>query len=518
MAETLADMIRNQARTTGDRLALSCQGTSLTYGELDERSNRVAQGLLAEGVERGERVAYLEKNSLEHFEVMLGAAKAGAVFCPVNWRLAPPEIAQVVDDARARVLVVGAEFVPVVDEIEPKLTAVERVVVIGEHPRHERYADWRDRHDAADPEVHTEPGDVVLQCYTSGTTGLPKGAMLSSTSLFAMAPAIQRFLGFDDDTVSLQVLPVFHAAVTGWVILGFSCGVHNVMTRDVDPAEILEVIPRYGVTHAAMVPAVFQFLLMTPGVERTDFTSLRIFHYGASPISEDLLTRALATFGCGFVQSYGLTETCGAAVTLGPEEHEPAGPNAHRLRSAGRPLPGVGLRIVAPDGTDVPTGEIGEIWINSPANLVGYWNLPEATASALTPDNWFKTGDAGYVDADGYLYIADRVNDMVISGGENIYPAEVENVLMSHPGVADVAVIGVPDDRWGETVKAVVVRAEGADVSEHDIVDYCRGRLARYKCPTSVDWIDVLPRNPTGKILKKDLREPYWSGTDRRVH
>jgi acyl-CoA synthetase (AMP-forming)/AMP-acid ligase II len=229
----------------------------------------------------------------------------------------------------------------------------------------------------------------------------------------------------------------------------------------------------------------------------------------------------MAKFGCGFVQAYGLTETSGGVVLLHPEDHDPGGPLAHRLQAAGRPMPGVELRIAGPDGEELPTGQVGEVWIRSPSTMLGYWNQPEATQAAVTDDGWFRSGDAGSVDSDGYLYIRDRVKDMIISGGENVYPAEVESVLMGHPAVADVAVIGVPDDRWGETVKAVVVpsaeRDDDPDALELELLAWSRERLAGYKCPTSVDWAEMLPRNPSGKILKRDLRAPYWTGHERQV-
>ena len=265
------------------------------------------------------------------------------------------------------------------------------------------------------------------------------------------------------------------------------------------------------------VPAVLQFLLMTPGVEDTDFSSLRMITYGASPISEKVLVASMERFGCDFAQAYGLTETSGGVVLLHPEDHDPGGPRAHRLRAAGRPVPGVELRIVTADGSSAPTGEIGEVWIRSPSTMTGYWNKPDATTDAITPDGWFRTGDAGRLDDDGYLYIEDRVKDMVITGGENVYPAEVESVLMSHPSVADAAVIGVPDERWGETVKAIVVPAPGVTADADELIAWCRERLAGYKCPTSVDWAEMLPRNPSGKILKRELREPYWGDRERQV-
>ena len=531
MPETLAELIREHAATGGDRIAFTFVDTDhtttdLTYAELDERSSRVAQGLVAAGIGTGDRIAFLDKNTPELFVALFGAVKVGAVLVAVNWRLAPSEIAYIVNDARAKLLIVGPEFTSVVDTVADQLGTVSTILVLDEgkghtgkdgDSHHETWSTWVSRHPATDPNLPTDAGDVAVQFYTSGTTGLPKGAMLSHHNLFAITPLQSEVLRFTPDAVNLVTMPLFHIAGTGWGLLGLYHGVHNVMLRDVDLTQILDVIGRYGITHAVLVPAVMQFLLVTPGIEDADFSSLRLLVYGASPISEEVLVGCLERFGCDFMQVYGLTETNGGIVQLPPADHDPRGPNRHRLRAAGIPFPGVELRIVDSEGNECPTGDVGEIWIKSPSNLVGYWNLPEATAAALTPDGWFRSGDAGYLDADGYLYIADRVNDMIISGGENVYPAEVESVLMSHPAVADVAVIGVPDERWGETPKALVVRAPGAAPGEHEIIEWCRQRLAHYKCPTSVDWIEVLPRNPSGKILKRELREPYWAGRDRQV-
>jgi len=262
---------------------------------------------------------------------------------------------------------------------------------------------------------------------------------------------------------------------------------------------------------------------MVPGAAEADYSSLQVLVYGASPISEDVLANSVKVFKCKFWQAYGLTETTGAVVNLPPADHALDSPNRHRLRSCGVPGPGVEVRIVDIDSADddprtCETGEVGEIWIQSPQVMIGYWNMPEETEKAITADGWFKSGDVGYLDADGYLYIHDRVKDMIVSGGENVYPAEVENVLMGHPAIADVAVIGVPHEKWGETAKAVVVKKPGAEVTEQEIIDYARERLARFKCPTTVDWADVLPRNPSGKILKKDLRAPFWEGRSRNVN
>ncbi len=260
-------------------------------------------------------------------------------------------------------------------------------------------------------------------------------------------------------------------------------------------------------------------MLIVPGVADADFSSLRIVVYGASPISEDVLARSVDVLGCKFWQAYGLTETCGAVVNLSPEDHDLSGPNRHRLRSCGVAGPGVELRIVDPETrADVATGDVGEIWVRSGQVMKGYWNLDDATREAIDDEGWFRSGDAGYLDEDGYLYIHDRVKDMIVSGGENVYPAEVENVLMDHPAIADVAVIGVPHDRWGETPKAIVVVAPGTDPMPEELIAFSRQRLAGFKCPTSVEFVDVLPRNPSGKVLKKDLRAPYWEGRERKVN
>jgi len=292
-----------------------------------------------------------------------------------------------------------------------------------------------------------------------------------------------------------------------------------VLVRDLDPARLVSLIEEQQVTHGFLVPAALQFMLAVPGVEQADFSSLDTLVYGASPITDEVLRASLRTFGCRFWQVYGLTETTGGIVHLPPSDHDPDGPHPERLRSCGLPGPGVELRIVdLVSGQDAASGEVGEILVRSGQVMTGYWRNDAATREAVDADGWFRTGDVGYLDADGYLFLHDRVKDMIVSGGENVYPAEVENVLMSIPGVADAAVIGVPSERWGESPKAVLVRQAGSDVTEEQVLAACRERLAGFKCPTSVDWVEVLPRNPSGKLLKKDLRAPYWEGYDRKVN
>ncbi len=514
---SVADILRVHSKERADRTALVLGDTELTWSDLAERAGRVASGLAAAGVGPQDRVAFLDKNGIEHFEVFYGAALLNAVCVDVNWRLAPPEVEFIVNDAQAKVLVVGSEFVPVLDAIADRLAA-SLILVIGGHERFTDYATWVAEQDAADPGTTSTGDDVAFQLYSSGTTGRPKGVMLSNDNFFALLPTAMEMWEFDGDTVNLVAMPLFHIGGGGWAVAAMYVGAKSIIVRDLDPAALVKLIPEQGVTHAFVVPAVLQFMLMVPGVEDADFSSLKIVVYGASPISEEVLARSVDVLGCKFWQAYGLTETTGAIVNLAPEDHDPRGPNRHRLRSCGVAGPGVELRIVDPDtGADVPTGEVGEIWCRTPQVMKGYWNNEQATAEAVDADGWFRSGDAGYLDDAGYLYIHDRVKDMIVSGGENVYPAEVENVLMAHPAIADVAVIGVPDDRWGETAKAVVVVAPGAEVDADEIISYSRERLAKFKCPSSVDFVDVLPRNPSGKVLKKDLREPYWAGRERRV-
>jgi long-chain acyl-CoA synthetase len=515
--DNVADILRVHSAERPEKVALVLGDRQLTWGELYERASRVAQGLLAEGVGNQDRIAFLDKNGVEHFELFYGAALLNAVCVDVNWRLAPPEVSYIVNDAQARVFVVGQEFVPVLDAIAGELTA-KKILVIGGHPEFDAYEEWVAQQPAEDPLVAATPDDVAFQLYSSGTTGRPKGVMLTNDNFFGIIPTAEEMWELDSDAVSLVAMPLFHIGGSGWATAAMYNGVTSIIVRELDPAAVVRLIEQHRITHAFLVPAAIQFMLAVPGIDEADFSSLRIFVYGASPISETVLAQAIETFGCKFWQAYGLTETTGTVVNLPPEDHDPEGPNRHRLRSCGVPGPGVELRVVdVGTGEDAPTGEVGEIWVRTRQVMKGYWNLPDATAQAMVEGGWFRTGDAGYLDSDGYLYIHDRVKDMIVSGGENVYPAEVENALMQHPAIADVAVIGVPDDKWGETPKAMVVRAPGAEVTEQEVIDFARERLAKYKCPTSVDFVDVLPRNPSGKILKKDLRAPFWEGRERMV-
>jgi long-chain acyl-CoA synthetase len=512
-----ADVIRTHAVERGEKVAIVQDDLTETWSQLHERSSRVANALAAAGVGARDRVAFIDKNGFEYFEVFFGAAKLNAVTVNVNWRLAPPEVAWIVADAEAKVFLFGREFADTVAKIREELTGVAAFVCLEDDDRFESYESWLSE-DTTDPGAEPAGSDVAFQLYSSGTTGLPKGVMLSNDNIFALLPDASEQWGFNADMVNLVAMPLFHIGGSGWAMAGMFNGATSVIVREIDPSALIDLIGEHRISHAFVVPAVLQFMLMMPEVDRGDYSSLEMIVYGASPITDEVLAASIKTFGCDFAQVYGLTETSGAIVTLPPEDHDPEGPNRHRLRSCGRANGNVELRILDPDSLEeVPTGEVGEIVTRSDQNMVGYWRNESGTDAAFV-DGWFRTGDIGYLDEDGYLYIHDRVKDMIVSGGENVYPAEVENALMKHPGVADVAVIGVPDEKWGEVGKAMVVKAEGQEPTEAEIIAFAREHLAGFKVPKSVDFIDEVPRNPTGKMLKKDLRAPFWEGRERQVN
>ncbi|MBW8486137.1 long-chain-fatty-acid--CoA ligase [Actinomadura sp. PM05-2] len=502
----VVSIVRDHARLRGASPAVSGDGRTFSYAELDERSSRLAQGLRAAGAGAGSRVAYVGKNAPEFFDLLFGAAKLGAVTAPVNWRLTPAEIVAVVEDAGAALTVVDAEFAGLAAALPGQ------VVLTGDD-----YENWLAGHPAEDPGFVGAPDDIVVQLYTSGTTGVPKGVQLSNTN-FSVGERMAERWRLDATSVSLVPMPLFHIGGTGWALAGLFAGCRQVLVRDIDPAALVDTFERERISNAFIVPAVLQFMCEVPGAAGRDYSALRAITYGASPITSEVLRRALETFGAPLFQLYGMTETTGAIVQLEPEDHDPQGPRRRLMRSAGRPYAWVEVRIADPAGEgEVPAGEVGEVLVRSPQNTPGYWNRPAETARLLPGGGWLRTGDAGYLDEEGYLFLTDRIKDMIVTGAENVYPIEVEEVLAAHPAVADVAVIGVPDERWGETVKAVVVPRPGTAPTEAELLEYARERLAGFKRPRSVDLVDALPRNPSGKILKKDLRAPYWAGRGRSI-
>ncbi|MCP5202175.1 MAG: long-chain-fatty-acid--CoA ligase [Gammaproteobacteria bacterium] len=512
---TVADIPRLHARERPQALAQIFDDRETTYAEFDRHTNRVANALRAAGVTAQARVGFLGKNSDYYFELLFGACKANTVVVGVNWRLAPPEIEYILNDARCEMLFVGAEYYEVAEALRERCPTLKGIVAMdAPHLDWPVFPAWRDAAADTDPQIDIGPDDDVIQLYTSGTTGHPKGVQLSNANfhaLFGVAEKAQWGL-FDAGGMTLTCMPVFHIAGANMGVFTLGQGATNLVMKEVNPDLVLDFIPRYGVNYALFVPAVILFLTQHPRVGECDFTSLKKLFYGASPINEDLLASAQRIFGCEFFGLYGLTETSGAGTCLNPEGHA-----AGKLRSCGKPYPGIDIEVRDGDGKVAPTGTVGEIVIRHDIIMKGYWNRPDATAEAIR-EGWFHTGDAGYFDEEGYLYIHDRVKDMIVSGGENVYPAEVENALFGHDEVADVAVIGVPDERWGEAVKAVVVRAPDSALDAAALIAFARTRIAGYKVPKSVDFVDALPRNPSGKILRRELRDPYWQGRTRNVN
>ncbi len=491
-----------------------------TYAELDVDTNRWAQALLCEGLEPGARVAWLAKDSDRSFEFVLACAKARVVLLGINWRLAPSEIAFLLEDSEAELLCVGREFA---DRIAPLVASLKHsikiLIVDGEHALGQSLASWSANAPARDPALPVSPEDVVVQMYTSGTTGRPKGVQLAHRSFFAVRAALKSandpWIGWNERDVSLSNIPAFHIGGLWWAMTGLASGACTVVMESFVGHELLAHIEAQRVTKVCMVPAMIQVALLEPRAAQTDFSSLGHVVYGGSPIPRVLLERAMAVFGRDFAQIYGLTETGNTAVCLRPADHRSG--VSDRLRAAGRPYPGVTLRCIDAVGREVPPGTVGEICILSPANMVGYWKRPEATASTLV-DGWIHTGDAGYLDEDGYLFIHDRVKDMIIYAGENIYPAEIESVLCAHPAVLEAAVIGVPDERWGELVRAFVVLRPGQTATPRELLVHARRDLAEFKLPKVFEFVDSLPRTPSGKLKKAELREPFWRGRERNVN
>jgi acyl-CoA synthetase (AMP-forming)/AMP-acid ligase II len=512
--EFLADIPRVHAAQRGERIAVQCEGRTLTYAELDRRARQVA-GLLAEaGVKPGDRVAWLGRSHEAFFEIFFGAARARVCLAPINARLAVPEIAFILQDSGADLFFVTAEFFAAAQMV---VSQVDRPIrLIGVREPCGGFDSYEALRDAAPPAEPTAPiaTDDVLQLYTSGTTGLPKGVRLDNRNYAAFLELRTQVEGFDygaDDTV-LIVMPLLHVAGTNISFSGLAAGGRVILLPEFSPAAVLKLIEAERVAHIFLVPAMINMILHAPEIEGADLSSLKSVAYGASPISEAVLAAATARFGCGFIQFYGMTESTGAGTFLTPSEHR-----GELMRSCGRPWPQMAVRIQGDDGNEVGVGEIGEIAIWGGMVMAGYWNRPEATAETVSAERWLKTGDAGYRDAEGYVFVHDRVKDMIVSGGENVYPAEVENAILGCPGVADAAVIGVPDERWGEAVKVIVVPTADGAPDPQAVIAWARERIAAYKAPKSVDFIDALPRNASGKVLRRELRKPYWEGRSRKV-
>jgi acyl-CoA synthetase (AMP-forming)/AMP-acid ligase II len=514
-------IIRYHAIQRPDKLALTLDDCTLSWEALNIRACRIANGLIAEGIQPGDRVAILGENSIDHVTLMLGAGKIGAVTVAINHRLAGPELKYVVDHCEARLLVVpDAQFIPSV----AALALANKPALLGvADPLPDSWRNWEhwwSDHIDSEPESVTNSEQAFLQLYTSGTTGRPKGAVISHRNLLDLSYAgmvsAEHRLNIGDN--ELVMAPLFHIGAIASLFYTLMIGVNVVLHPAFKPHAVVDAIEHHKLSSLFMVPAMIQAILKAvPDLDTRDFSTLKRINYGASPIGEALLEQALAVFGCDFQQSYGMTETSGAVAQLTVADHRKAlAGRPELLASCGRQNAATQMRVVDDNGNELADGELGEIAVKSSTVMMEYWKQPEQTAKAIRK-GWLHTGDIGYRNTEGYFFLMDRKNDVVISGGENIYPNEVERALLLHNSIADVAIIGVPCEKYGEALLAVCVLRDHEILDEDALIAHCREHLAGYKVPRQYTICDELPRNPSGKVLRTALRKPYWHDGARQI-
>jgi acyl-CoA synthetase (AMP-forming)/AMP-acid ligase II len=508
----LSDVPVLAAHHAPDTPAVIFQDQSISYAQLRDRCWRLSNALIAV-TNSGDRVAILAENCPEYVDCYYGVPGANLALTLLNYRLAPRELAYIIGDSEPRILVVEAKYLPAIRQIRHQIPSVERILLIdGEAEDADSFAEFRDSGAAMEPSRRPAESDLCWLLYTSGTTGLPKGAMLSHKNLMAGVLNSMTAWEVGGEEVCMFTFPMFHVA-------GYVMPMHHlrcfpvVLLRNFDPQTLLANVQAYGVTNTAMAPTMLAMLLEDPETDRYDLSSLRRFGYGAAAMPGDVLRRARAKWpGLAFSTGFGMTELSGNVMTMGRADHDRAAEQGLEiLRSVGRQMPLARVRVVDETGADAAPGAPGEILIKGDQVLSGYWRNPEATAASFT-DGWFHSGDVGRWDPEGYLYIVDRKKDMILTGGENVYPREVEEVLYRHPAVVEAAVIGAPDPKWGEKVVAVISARAGQPVTGAELVDFCRGEIAGYKRPRHVVFVDALPKNASGKVLKRELRDQIAAG------
>ncbi|HEY2559485.1 MAG TPA: long-chain-fatty-acid--CoA ligase [Caldimonas sp.] len=515
--KVLPDVVRHRARVSPDKTALIEGSRRLTFKELDDRASAVAHAVARDGAKPGSVVAFVGKNSIPFFEILFGASKAGCTVLPLNWRLAAAELIPIVDDATPALMFVDKEFVPLAEAVLKEAAQPCKVVPFDSTASGDSgLSAWSAGTPKSDPDLTIEPGAIALLMYTSGTTGRAKGVEMShqGISYMRLCESLEPAFQWRDDDVLLMVMPNFHLLGASLPIQSLYNGSTVSILPMLEPGKLLGLIQTDRPTILVLAPVVIQMILDHPAAKDTDFSSVRLTMYAGSPINAQLLKRAMLEMKCEFMQFYGATESLGAITILRPGQHDLG--HEGKLKACGTPLPLIELKVTNRAGDALPDGEIGEFQIRSPAMFSGYRNQPEATAAVLQ-GGWYRTGDAGFRDGDGLLYIVDRVKDMIVSGGENIYSAEVEQALQKHPAVAMSAVIGAPDERWGEKVVAIVVLKAGQTVTADALKQHCRTLIAGFKLPKEINFAETLPVSPAGKILKRVLRDALWQGHARAV-
>lgn len=510
----IVDVLLNNVRRYPEKLALICGNTRLTYNEFNNRCNRLANSFKLFGLNKGGHFCLLSKNCHIHFELFFAGAKAGTVFVPLNYRLSARELIYIINDSESKCLFFAKEYIPVVEAIRNDLKDVENYICIDEKiDGYHFYEEILKNGDPKEPDSSSiKDDDIVTIIYTSGTTGYPKGAMISHKNRISdMINQVTDNEYIEPEDIHLNVGPLYHIGALSQSQGHIYRGCTVVILKEFDPKRIYELIEKEKINSFWAAPTMIQMLLDYPDKEKYDLSSVKTITYAGSPIPIELLKRAINFFGASkLIQFFGMTETGPQISHLRRKDHVFDGTEKQlkRLRSVGIECQNVHVRIVDDNDQDVPTGQIGEILVKSEGVTKGYWKKPEETEKALK-NSWFHTGDMGYLDEDRYLYIVDRKKDMIITGGENVYSAEVENVLCMHPSVSEAAVIGVPHEKWGETVKAIVVLKPGESATEEEIIEFCKKNLASYKKPTSVEFVNELPKTASGKILKRELREKF---------
>jgi len=505
-----------------DQPAIVFKNIRLTFAQMEARINRLSNGLLSLGLTTGSKVAVLLNNGVESATCLLAIPRAGLTYISLNARHSPQEHANILNNAETDAVIIGEEFSDMIRPVLPSIPTLRHIIVTGQpQPELLTYDELTANQPVSDPAVDVDyDRDIERIQYTSGTTGQPKGVVWTFAVGYHVLSGV--LMNMDQPigpgTVNLNIGPLTHAA--GLMMMVYYCrGATNIILPGFDEQDVLATIEREKVNSLLLIPTMLYRLLMSPDLPAYNLSSVQRVWYGTAPMAVDRLKEGIRIFGNVFRQNYGMTEIAQPITFLGPEDHILDGTEAQmrRLASAGRPAMGVELKVVDDDGSEVKPGEIGEIVIRSAKLMKEYWKMPQETAEAFK-DGWFHTRDMATTDEEGYVYIVDRKSDMIISGGFNIYPREVEEVIMTHPGVAEVAVIGVPHEVWGEAVKALVVAKPQALLTETEIISHCKNRLAGYKKPQSVDFIKEIPKNLYGKIDRKLLKKPYWRGLDRRVH
>ncbi len=490
--------------------------TRLTYNEFDARISRLANALIALGCRRGDRLAVLAENTHKYMEIYLAAGKAGLVVTPLNFRLSDAEVVHIVTDSGATVFMAGDGYQPRALALRAQLGEVEHWVALEDAANgYLAYEDLLAAASDSDPGIDVDENDMAILMYTGGTTGSPKGVMLSHKNLLVSARAGGAAIDLDHEDIECYVLPLFHIAM--WAALcTLMAGATLVIVRRPDLDYILGIVQQERCTHINLVPTLLGWLLSLANLDDFDLSSLRLITYAGSPMAPEVLKAAIRRFGNIFAQGYGMTEAAPAVSFLAVQDHVLEGPRSALLTSAGQAAAAIEVRIVDANDRPVAAGEIGEIAVRGDNVMLGYWNNPGLSAETLR-GGWLHTGDMGTLDEEGYIFLKDRKADMIVTGGENVYPKETEDALYEHPAVQECAVVSAPDERWGERVQAVVALKNGHSADEEELLRHCKTRLAGYKCPKAVEIWDELPKTPIGKILRKDVKRRFWEGAQRSI-